>query len=1019
MKLPARSDFFNRAYGLLNPAQKRAVDTIEGPVMVVAGPGTGKTQVLALRIANILLQTDTPAHAILALTFTESGAQSMRERLVEMIGPEGYYVTIGTFHAFCAGVIRDHPEKFALGEDAEPLSDLERIGIFTDILNTQSFKTLKPLNKPYLYVKSLIRTIQELKREGYTAQKFLAFLEKSEDSEIDLTSRLGQEKLRLQEKLREVSEMFALYEARLLEMERYDYEDMINLVDEAFASDELLLRSYQERYLYLLADEYQDTNTAQNTLLFQLASYWGPEANIFVVGDPDQSIYRFQGASLENILEFKKRFPTAQVIYLNHNYRSQQTVLDSAHALIQKNALKSSDIAPEVPAVSLQSQTAYPPENLLLGAFSTGATENAFIATQIKELVKMGVSLHEIAIIYRDNADATDIADLLQRMEIPYNLEGGDDVLHTGDVGRLLTMMRCVVGLREKNEDLDLFTLLNYDFLSVSHLDVLKLARFASEQQLNLLEAINDPRIDTVGLAEKDEIIKVLDQLQKWGQMDANIALTQLFETMLNDSGLLDWVMNQPDVVRRLNRLNSFFRHVKQLNSLDHGLNLKRFLHQIDLMDQHNLRIPEEDIDVAEEAVKLSTAHKIKGQEYEYVFICKAIDGKWGNRRVVELIKLPDTLVTLVDLSKKEKNEDERRLFYVSLTRAKKKCWITWAGQYGDKQTVPSMFVSEIPDELKQQMDTIAFMPEAQEILQQLFATVQVPTLGQEERSFIKGLLTDYKMSPTALSLYLECAYKFKLSQMLQTPRAKSPAQAYGTAMHKALEDFFRLYKQAQSKPSADFLVAKFFEALDDEILTDIEKNDWKRRGEEALRLYFDFYGETLLPPVATERFFGGKLHPVLLDDIGLSGKIDKVEWVDQKTKKVRVVDYKTGAPQSRNEIEGKTKYSDGSYKRQLVFYKLLASVDRSFGYSVVETQLDFIEKNPSGKLKRETFEITDEEMHDLIMVIKETMAKIRNLEFPRTTDYSVCAQCEFRRHCWPDGIPVKQSVTGEQLGLL
>lgn len=1012
------SSVFNQAYAKLNSAQKVAVDTIEGPVMVVAGPGTGKTQVLALRIANILQKTDTPPYAILALTFTESGARSMRERLVSMIGPDGYYVTIGTFHGFCSGILREHPDRFALSEEAEPLTDLERIGIFSEILDKEEFTLLKPLGKPHLYVKSLIRVIQDLKREGYTAGRFKDFLDT-----LPEPTEVGKKKIADAErqvgKLQEVSRVFALYEQKLQEVERYDYEDMINMAIEAFRHDEQLLRQYQERFLYILTDEYQDTNSAQNAILFQLASFWGEQANIFVVGDPDQSIYRFQGASLENILAFKKHFPDAKGVYLNHNYRSQQTVLDSAHALIQKNALRSSDIVPEVTNESLRSQTEHVAEHICVAHFSNSTIENAFIGERIKKMLDEGIDPGEIVVLYRDNADANDIADMLSRMGVPYNLEGGDNVLHTGDVVRLLTMMRAVVSLRNQTEELELFTLLNYDFLEIEPLDVLKLSRFASEQKLHFLEAINDPRLDTVGLTRKEKITDTVEKLGKWGKMDGDVSLVELFETILNDSGLLDWVLSQSDAVRRLNRLNSFFKQVKNLNKADHVLTLKTFLNQIDLMEKHGISVQEEDLDISAQAIRLSTAHRIKGQEYEHVFISKAIDGKWGNRRVTELIKLPESLVSLVDISKKEKNEDERRLFYVALTRAKKSCWITWSDAYEDKNATQSMFVEEIPESMKMVIDTSEFQKNAKKILESVFTQVQQPEISPAEANFLRRVLADYKMNPTALNTYDECAYKFKLNQLLRTPRAKSPSLAYGTAMHRALEEFFGLYRQMQSMPSLDYLQQRFAHAIDKEILTAREKSEWKRRGEEALSLYVSFYKNELRAPIATERFFGSSFHPVYLDDVGLTGKVDKVEWVDETAKAVRVVDYKTGTPKSRNEIEGKTKYSDGSYKRQLVFYQLLAELDRTFQYKVVEAQLDFVEKMSSGKLKRETFSITKEDVEKLKQEIKETMKKIRNLEFPRTTNYSVCALCDFRRHCWPEGIPSKQSSQGEQLELL
>jgi RecB family exonuclease len=232
------------------------------------------------------------------------------------------------------------------------------------------------------------------------------------------------------------------------------------------------------------------------------------------------------------------------------------------------------------------------------------------------------------------------------------------------------------------------------------------------------------------------------------------------------------------------------------------------------------------------------------------------------------------------------------------------------------------------------------------------------------------------------------------------------------------LEDFFRLYRKQEELPSINYILDRFHQALSKEILTDTDRQAWSSRGEQAIRLYISYYQEDLQRPIVTEKFFGSRLNPVLLDDVPLTGKVDKVELLDAKNKSVRIIDYKTGRPKSKNEIEGNTKYSDGGYKRQLVFYHLLAELDRSFPFQVAEAQLDFVEANSRGKLKKESFTITAEELEDLKSQIRDTMTKIKHLEFPRTTDYRICQSCEFLRHCWPEGTPAQQPLVGEQTRL-
>ena len=280
----------------INQAQKLAVNTIEGPVMVIAGPGTGKTEILARRIAKILKKTDTPPDAILALTFTEIGAKAMRQRLLSTIGETAYYVNISTFHSFCSGVMQEFPDKFVISSELEPLSELERVEIFHQILSENNFKFIKPINQPFYYTKDLIKSVQSLKKEGISQKEFSSIL-KNEENSKNLN------------KNRELLKVYIDYQKIIKERGRYDFEDMINLVVNAFKKDKELLLAYQERLLYFLIDEYQDTSSSQNQVVNLLASYWGDQANIFVVGDTNQSIFRFQGASLENIIGFTKTSP--------------------------------------------------------------------------------------------------------------------------------------------------------------------------------------------------------------------------------------------------------------------------------------------------------------------------------------------------------------------------------------------------------------------------------------------------------------------------------------------------------------------------------------------------------------------------------------------------------------------------------------------------------------------------------------------------------------------------------------
>lgn len=990
---------------LLNDSQRRAVETIEGPVMVVAGPGTGKTQTLTARIAHILKRTDTPPDGILALTFTESGAGEMRQRLAEMIGPTAYYINIYTFHAFCSDVIQSHPDLFPSVLKLEPLSDLERVSIFRDIIDRTKLTATKPYGAPYLYVPSLIRAVSDLKREGIGSEDFKKLLASHAPTAPQ------EEKFYLRN--HELARIYRRYERELVARGRYDFEDMITLVRDAFGKNQALLLDYQQRFLYILVDEYQDTNSAQNDLLFLLASYWGPHANIFVVGDDEQSIFRFQGASVENILSFRDAFPDATIISLTENYRSTQFILDAARAVVSHNKLSLREKLPQIRR-KLRSTSLGRAKLLRIGLFSSGITEQFFIAKKIQELLKSGTPPREIAVMYRHNADGAEIAEFLSRMGIAYDLEGGKDVLTDPTIEKLLLLMKAVLGVRNNQEGVDLFTLVNYPFFGCDYVDTLKLSRHASERKMNLWDAMNPKITKMLDLRNPAAIARVYAMLPVLQVDDAEGPFVLFFEKLLNKTGFLDWCLRCPDSIEKLNRLHSLFSEIKRLNAADHTLNLESFLKTIELMRGERLSITEQDLDIRTNAVSLLTAHRAKGREFSVVFLARAVDKKWGNNVVRELLRFPKGMLAKTDISEKEKNEDERRLFYVALTRAKRELYITAAASYatqiGRRETSPTMFMYEIPKKFVQDVDTAVYEGGVKNILENLLTPVPDDSPSIREKDFLNKVIADFKLSPTALNTYLTCPYKFKLNNLLRSPRAKNSNMSFGTAIHTALQHFFHQYKKDGNMPDISILKKKFDDALFQEILSKPDHNRLLERGHAVLPQYVEYYRDDLVPPLFTERFFGYGWSKTYLGNIPLGGKVDKIDPFDSLTlaqgkigRRVRVVDYKTGQPKSRSSIEGKLKNSTGDYKRQLVFYQLLGELDRQFEHEIVEAELDFVEPDrTTGKFRKERFQIQKEEVEELKKTIRKVWADMLALKFPRTTKTDIhCPRCEWNMHCW------------------
>lgn len=1033
---------FKQIYRRLNPAQKEAVDTLDGPVMVVAGPGTGKTQVLTARIANILLKTDTDPSAIMALTFTESAAQNMRDRLVKMIGETGYYVHISTFHSFCSQVIKENPDHFSIGRDSQALTDLERYELYERLLDENSFEKLKPINAPYFYLRDIVKAVSDLKREGVSPDKFEQMIEdeqeqfKQEQEEMTKTEARKFEKNLA--KHQDLLKLYRQYQQRLRDRLRFDFDDMIALVVEAFENDELFLRDYQEKLHYFLVDEYQDTNTAQNRVVDLLASYWqelNQQPNIFVVGDPNQSIYRFQGASVENMLGFVDRYQQSTIISLGTGYRCPQKIYDAASELISHNQLIKADkpdskraklfkllnltlesAAPEVISGADSSSALDSSKNAKLRLFKAPVQtlETIFIAEEIKELTANGVDPSDIAILFRYNSDEAEIAQALEKWNIRFEIDGGDDVLKSETINQLLKFFQVLVDLRDSNETQFFYEIMQYDWFTLDSLATMKLGRIAGKLRMSLADVIDqgyealsegdDDFDQLLTPLEFEQFTQFYHDLAQWSQLDFKHTFNQWFEVVLKESGFIDWLQQQPNKIDLLNQLNSLYNQIKSMTSTDHQFKLADFLQAIKVMREHRLKIDEEDLNIRQNAVHLSTVHKAKGQEWDYVYIIHCVDGKWGNRRPRDMIPLPEGILKNTDLSQKERNEDERRVFYVALTRAKKQVTVTYpetiVQDNQSRDAIASQFIAELEESGSDGIELVTaekLIDEADDYLVRLIEPPQLRTVQTAEKQFFQRLVKNFRLSVTALNSYLKDPQDFIDNNLLRLPRAKPMPMVFGTAVHQALEKMFSYYQDAKEKPPEKYLLQQFEQALKKEVLT---KRDFKDRLEYGQKILKNYYQKTLdqEPNVfEVERFIGSGWSRAMLGDIGLSGRLDRVDWVDQANKQVMVIDYKTGKPKTKGYIEGQTKSAGlsereqslpdsvkGPYKRQLLFYKLLAQLDRTFIPEVTHGMFDFVEPydKRTGRLMPRKFVLQDEDVNDLKNLIQEVMSEIRSLEF-------------------------------------
>src|ERR1700744_5509824 len=419
------NDKFQEALAKLNPEQMAAVEQMDGPVLVIAGPGTGKTQILAARIGKILTETDASAHEILCLTYTHAGAVAMRKRLFDFIGPDAYRVNIYTFHAFCNEIIQENLDYFGK-LNMESLSDLESAMLFRELVDEfPNDHLLKRFTgEIYLEAPNLKSLFSDMKKENWdeaaiqkAVQEYLDDLPNREKyiykrANTKTGVKVGDLKQKDIDKVHEqmkkllsaVSE-FQNFSKKMTDRSRYDYDDMITWVLKAFKENEELLRRYQERYQYILVDEFQDTSGSQNELLKFILNYWDTP-NVFVVGDDDQSIFKFQGANMKNILDFANDYvSTLKTVVLKHNYRSNQSILDISKALINNNHERlTSQLTLDKNLQAAHSRFNNLVAEPVINEYENPAKELVDVAEKIKQLLAEGTGPGEIAVIYRNHS---------------------------------------------------------------------------------------------------------------------------------------------------------------------------------------------------------------------------------------------------------------------------------------------------------------------------------------------------------------------------------------------------------------------------------------------------------------------------------------------------------------------------------------------------------------------------------------------------------------------------------------
>jgi len=1024
-----QAEQFAAIYKNLNEQQRIAVDTIEGPVMVIAGPGTGKTQILSARIGKILMETDVLPDNILCLTYTEAGVVAMRKRLQHFIGADAYKVNLYTFHAFCNDIIQENLslfEKTAL----DPISELERIELMKTLID--NFPKDHPLKRyrgdVYFEINNLQSLFSTMKREGWTPtmindsiDRYLAdlplrdeFIYKRKYKQFN-AGDVKAEKVAIEEekmaKLRAAVNEFDHFQQLMRKRNRYDFDDMINWVIKAFEENPLLLANYQEKFLYILVDEYQDTSGTQNKLVQLLINYW-EKPNVFVVGDDDQSIYRFQGANVKNMIDFAEQYQKDLLtVVLTANYRSVQPVLDVAKTLIGNNQERLVKQLPGLSKELIASKEAIKTLNNppILAEYETQHQEMIHVVLQIEQLLQRGTHPGRIAVLYKEHKYGDELTNYLNLKNIPVYSKRSLNLFDIPLVQKIILLLQYL------SEELDipyggdekLFELLHADWFGIPPIEIAKLSVAVSQQNYKdqktsirqlLFEKVNQPAKDLFAAPVNAGMLKASQTIEALIAAVPNMTLLQLFETCIRDAGVLQTIMQSADKHWQLRVLTALFDFVKEETRRKPDLQLQELISIFDLMKKENLPLPIVQISGNDKGVNLLTTHGSKGLEFEHVFMVGCNAKIWEKKRKPNSgYSFPDTLINMP--SGKTDEEELRRLFYVAVTRAEQHLYISYARFAADgKELEPSIFIAEIQEVHKLPVQQIIITPEVLSDFAALrFDVIAQPEIAKAEDDFITPILDKFVMNVTALNSYLKCPLHFYYTTLVRVPSGKSEATEFGSAVHHALQRLFeKMQQQNNVFPSkADFI--SDFEWFMNRHRESFTKEQFNRRmeyGQDILANYYDKYIDSFNTIVAIER----NIRNITVGGVPLKGKLDKLEF---NGKEVNVVDYKTGNVDNALKKLNPPNEEDpngGDYWRQAVFYKILVDNYDQKDWKVISSEFDFIEPDKKkAYVKRKVF-IGPQDVTTVTEQIKAVWAKIQNRDFYTGCGKPDCHWCNFAK---------------------
>jgi len=960
----------------LNPVQKEAVTHGPGPLLIIAGAGTGKTKVITHRIAYLIASKLAKPEEILAVTFTEKAANEMEER-IDLLIPYSYsFVEISTFNSFGERVLRDYGIELGYSPDFKLLDDVEQAIFFRERLFQFPLDYYRPLSYPTKHIQELLNAVKRLKQEDIKPDEYLDYSQKLKRKASDSAEK------ETALKHQEVSQIYQKYQELLKSEGKIDFEDQVLLLVELFRQRPSILQEFQDKYRYILVDEFQDTNYIQFELIKLMAA---KNKNLTVCGDDDQSIFRFRGASLSNIFNFRKVFPDYKKVVLNINYRSTQDILDSACQLIRKNNPDRLEFEEEIDK-KLESSVKSDGKSIHRLPFDTLFQEADNVADIILEKVKEGYKFGDMAILVRRNADVDPFLRALNMKEIPFRFSGSRGLYSQDEVKILISFIKSLTDFEDSKS---LFFLALSEVYQTEPYDLTILTNYAHKKNLALhsvfkkiFEGKSPAKIS--GSTEA-KIKKIYQDLLFFVKLAGSQNAGRVIYSFLERTGYLKALVEErsPQAELKMKNLRIFFDKVKKFSELTDNDSVHSFAQHLDLLQQVGDNPATAEAELEEDAVHVLTVHKAKGLEFDAVFMVSLVADRFPGRERKEKIPVPDGILKDkvpkgedYSLEEKEKTrlQEERRLFYVGMTRAKKFLYLTWARDYGLKRLKKvSPFVLEAFD-LSKMPEEVLQTSALEEIERYAEPTPKPKFLSEAEE---KGFLT---LSHFQVDDYLTCPLRYRYRHIMRIPILPHHNLVFGRVLHNTIHYYLRNRMLGKELKEKDLLKEYENRWVNEGFLSREHEEMRKEAGRKALRLFYRREERSKHLPHFLEKRFKWNF-----DEVKFIGRWDRIDYTDEGAV---IIDFKATEVKEQKEADKRARDS-----LQMGLYAL--SFIKTQEVPLLETQLYFLESGIIGHAQK-----NEKKLERAMEKIKEAEAGIRSHDYKAKPDWHSCSFCDFRTFC-------------------